>query len=152
MADGRGTVGETDADAGRWQGRSVARRFISPDGFVVLVGRTGADNDILTFKLGAPNDFWLHVAAESGSHVVVRNPDGLERMPRETAQFAASLAARYSKARGGGRVAVHVARCRDVGKPRGLPPGKVTLDRYTTIRAVPRRDDEESAPGGEARS
>jgi alkyl hydroperoxide reductase subunit AhpC len=27
-----------------WQGRSVARRFLSPDGLIVLVGRTAADN------------------------------------------------------------------------------------------------------------
>jgi len=46
----------SDRDAGVWAGRSVARRFVSPDGFVVLVGRTAADNDVLTFKIGAPRD------------------------------------------------------------------------------------------------
>ena len=35
----------------------------------------------------------FHVAAESGSHVVVRNPANLDRLPRETLRFAASLAA-----------------------------------------------------------
>jgi predicted ribosome quality control (RQC) complex YloA/Tae2 family protein len=133
--------GREDRDAGVFAGRSVARRFVSVDGFVVLVGRTAQDNDILTFELGAPRDFWLHVAAESGSHVVVRNPENVERLPRETLQFAAALAARYSKARRGGRVAVHVARCGDVHKPRGLPPGKVVLDRYSTIRVTPLRDE-----------
>ncbi len=125
------------ADTGTWQGNSVARRFVSPDGFVVLVGRTASDNDVLTFKLGAPGDFWLHVAAESGSHVVVRNPDTIARLPRETLQFAAALAARYSKARRGGRVTVHVARCADVTKPRGFPAGKVSLRRFTSVRAAP---------------
>jgi hypothetical protein len=90
----------SDRDAGVWAGRSVARRFVSPDGFVVLVGRTAADNDVLTFKIGAPRDFWLHVAADSGSHVVVRNPDGVASLPRDTVQFAAGLAAGYSKLRG----------------------------------------------------
>jgi predicted ribosome quality control (RQC) complex YloA/Tae2 family protein len=126
-----------DADAGLWRGRSVARRFVSPDGLVVLVGRTAADNDVLSLKLGAPADFWLHVAGESGSHVVVRNPDRLPRLPRPTLQFAAGLAAYYSKARAGGRVAVHVATCADVHKPRGLAPGKVQLDRFTTVHAAP---------------
>ena len=130
----------TDADAGVWQGRSVARRFVSPDGFIVLVGRTAADNDIVTCKLAAPKDFWLHVAAESGSHVVVRNPDGLDRLPRETLRFAAGLAAGYSKARHAGRVAVHVARGADVHKRRGAPPGEVMLDRFTTVHATPLRD------------
>src|SRR5690349_4100193 len=92
----------TDADAGIWRGKSVARRFLSPDGLIVLVGRTAADNDLLTFKLGAARDFWLHVSGASGSHVVVRNPDNLERLPRETLRFAAALAAGYSKARAAG--------------------------------------------------
>lgn len=132
-----------DPDAGLWQGRSVARRFVSPDGFTVLVGRTAADNDVLTVKLASPRDFWLHVAAGSGSHVVVRNPEGVDRLPRETRQFAASLAAGYSKARSGGRVAVHVTTCSEVRKPRGFSPGKVTLGRYETVQASPSRGDED---------
>ena len=126
-----------DPDAGLWRGRSVARRFVSPDGMTVLVGRTAADNDVLSLQLGAPRDFWLHVAAESGSHVVVRNPEGLERLPRETERLAAALAARHSKARCGGRVAVHVTTCAEVSKPRGLPPGQVVLGRYRTVHALP---------------
>ena len=136
-----------DADAGIWAGRSIARRFVSPDGLIVLVGRTAADNDILTLKLAAPRDFWMHVAADSGSHVVVRNPDGLTSLPRATAQFAAALAAGYSKARRGGRVAVHVAQCADVSKPRGFAPGKVLLARYKTIHATPLREERGSDPG-----
>ena len=136
--DGRAEV--TDPDAGIWQGRVVARRFVSPDGLVVLVGKRDDDNDILTFKLGSPRDFWLHVAGESGSHVVVRNPGGLDRLPRETLRLAAALAAGYSKARGGGRVAVHVATCADVSKPRGFAAGKVALSRYKTVHASPVRE------------
>ncbi|MCK6554167.1 NFACT RNA binding domain-containing protein [Candidatus Binatia bacterium] len=129
--------GPTDADAGVFEGRRIARRFVSPDGLIVLVGKTAADNDILSLRLGAPQDFWMHVAGESGSHVVVRNPDHLDRLPKDTLHFAAALAARYSKARHGGRVAVHVARCRDVSKPRDFEPGKVLLSRYTTTHATP---------------
>ncbi len=120
----------------------MARRFVSPDGWTVLVGRTALDNDTLTFKLGAPRDFWFHVAAGSGSHVVVRNPAGLDRLPRDTERFAAALAAGYSKARHGGRVSVHVTTCADVSKPRGLPAGKVTLERWRSIEVHPLRADE----------
>lgn len=134
-----------DPEAGTWQGRSVARRFVSPDGMTVLVGRTAEDNDVLTFKLGAPRDFWLHVAAESGSHVLVRNPDNLPRLPRETLRLAAGLAAGYSKGRRGGRVAVHVSTCGEVRKVRGMPPGKVVLERYETTHAAPSRGDEAEA-------
>ena len=133
---------DPDGDDGCWRGKSVARRFVSPDGFVILVGRTARDNDVLSLKIGRPHDVWMHVAGESGSHVIVRNPDGLARLPRETMQMAAGLAARYSKARDGGRVAVHAATCADVSKPRGLPAGKVTLRRYTTVYAAPWRNEE----------
>ena len=141
--DRRGSPPPSDADAGIWQGESVARVARSPDGFIVLVGRTARDNDVLSLKLASPRDFWFHTAGESGSHVVVRNPDNLERLPRETRRFAAGLAAGYSKARRGGKVAVHEARARDVSKPRGLAPGKVVLSRYATLRIEPVRLEEE---------
>ena len=133
----------SDPDKGVWQGRSIARVATSPDGLTVLVGRTARDNDLLSIKLAAPKDFWFHVAGESGSHVVVRNPDNLDALPRETKQFAAALAAGYSKARRGGKVAVHMARAGDVTKARGLAPGKVHLRRYSTVNASPLRLDEE---------
>jgi predicted ribosome quality control (RQC) complex YloA/Tae2 family protein len=130
-----------DPENGLWQGRSVARRFVSPDGMTVLVGRTAEDNDVLSLKLGSPCDFWLHVAAGPGSHVVVRNPDGLDRLPKDTEQFAASLAAGYSKARKGGRVAVHLCRCADVSKRRGSPPGEVLIERFKNVQVSPWRPD-----------
>jgi len=133
----------TDPDTGLWQGRSVARVAESPDGMRVLVGRTARDNDVLSLKLAAPRDFWFHVAGESGSHVVVCNPDKLETLPRETKRFAAALAAGYSRARRGGKVAVHMARAGDVSKPRGLAPGKVQLRRFTTVHAGPLRLEED---------
>ncbi|MGD9252389.1 MAG: NFACT RNA binding domain-containing protein [Holophagae bacterium] len=136
---------ETDADAGIWHGRSVARVAESPDGMIVLVGRTAKDNDVLSVKLAAPRDFWFHVAGESGSHVVVRNPDKLDALPRDTKSFAAGLAAGYSKARRGGKVAVHMARAADVGKSRGLAPGKVHLRRFSTVHARPIRLDDGEA-------
>ena len=103
----------------------------------VLVGRGARDNDLLTFKIGRPQDFWLHVAGHSGSHVLVLNPEGVERLPRETGRFAAALAARHSKAKNGGRVAVHVTTCNEVRKPRGMPAGKVTLRKYKSVQASP---------------
>jgi len=134
-----------DPERGIWQGRPVARRFVSPDGMTVLVGKTAEDNDVLSLKLAAPRDFWFHVAAESGSHVIVRNPEGLDRLPKATEELAASLAAGYSKARNGGRVSVHMCRAEDVRKPRGLPPGKVVLERFKNVQVAPWRPDGDGA-------
>jgi predicted ribosome quality control (RQC) complex YloA/Tae2 family protein len=142
----------TDPEAGVWRGRSVARRFVSPDGLVVLVGRSAADNDLLTFKLASPRDFWLHVASESGSHVVVRNPTSLRRLPRETLRMAAGLAAGHSRARDGGRVAVHLALRADVSKPRGFAPGKVLVGRSESVRAIPLRATNEPEDGPPSRT
>ena len=143
MKKGPNPPGETEPDAGIWQGRSVARVAESPDGFIVLVGKTARDNDVLSLRLASPRDFWFHVAGESGSHVVVRNPDNLATLPRDTKKFAAGLAAGDSKARKGGKVAVHMARAGDISKPRGLAPGKVHLRRFVTVHAGPLRLDDE---------
>jgi predicted ribosome quality control (RQC) complex YloA/Tae2 family protein len=113
----------------------VARRFTSPDGMEVLVGRTARDNDVLTFQIASQRDFWLHVAGAPGSHVIVRNPEGLSSLPRETLRFAAELAARHSKARKGGQVSVHLALVKDVSKVKGAPAGQVSLRRYRSLRA-----------------
>ncbi|HET7746975.1 MAG TPA: NFACT RNA binding domain-containing protein, partial [Vicinamibacteria bacterium] len=79
------------------------------DGFTILVGKGDADNDALTFRVADPHDFWLHVAGTPGSHVVVRNPDRLEELPRPVLERAAELAAWHSKSRGArGKVEVHV--------------------------------------------
>lgn len=135
----KGPPPPSDPDAGVWRGRRIARRFVSPDGFVVLVGKSAEDNDRLSLDLAAPEDFWYHLAGDSGSHVVVRNPDRLERLPRETERFAAGLAAGYSKAKNAGRVAVHACRGADVSKRRGQPPGEVTLASWRSIQVQPLR-------------
>ena len=146
---GKGPPGPTDRDAGIWRGRRLARRFTSPDGFVVLVGKSAEDNDLLSIHLAEPADFWFHLAGDSGSHVVVRNPDRIDRLPRETERFAAALAAGYSKAKNAGRVAVHACRAGDVSKRRGQPPGEVTLERWRSISVEPlRAEDVEKGGGG----
>lgn len=109
------------------------------EGFTVLVGKGDAENDALTFEVADPRDFWLHVAGPAGSHVVVRNPDGLEELPRPVLETAAALAAWHSKARGSrGKVEVHVCRVADVGKPRGFDPGQVLLRRWDSVKVYPR--------------
>ncbi len=111
--------------------------YRSSDGFEILVGRTASENDELTFKVAAQDDIWLHVAPTPGSHVVVRNPDHLARLPRTTLDEAAQLAAWYSKCRTAGRVAVHWCRRRDVRKERGAPAGQVMLERYDQVKVRP---------------
>lgn len=114
-------------------------RSYERDGWEILVGKGARDNDRLTFREAAPADAWLHAAGFAGSHVVVRNPERLGRLPREVLECAAQLAAYHSKAREArGKVEVHLCRAADVRKPPGLPPGKVEIRRWESIKVYPR--------------
>jgi predicted ribosome quality control (RQC) complex YloA/Tae2 family protein len=114
-------------------------RSLTIAGFEVLVGKGDADNDALTFGVAEPRDFWLHAAGVPGSHVVVRNPEGLEALPPDVLEAAARLAAWHSKARGArGKVEVHICRVADVSKPRGFARGEVRLRRWDVLRLYAR--------------
>lgn len=124
------------------KGRPYRRILI--EGFEVLIGRSAADNDALTFRVAKPSDSWLHVAGGTpGSHVVIRNPDRVV-LPKTVIEKAASHAAWYSKARAGGSVEVHYCKVSDIRKPRGAPAGLVHLERYTRVRVRPSPPDEAS--------
>jgi predicted ribosome quality control (RQC) complex YloA/Tae2 family protein len=117
-------------------------RTIEVDGWEILVGRSDADNDYLTFKIADPRDLWFHSGGGTpGSHVVLRNPDHVDP-PREIIEAAAQLAAWYSKARGAPRVVVHYCRAADISKPRGAPRGQVQLKRFQKVKVVPRKLDD----------
>ena len=113
------------------------RLFHGPDGWEILVGKTARANDVLSLKVGRPHDFWFHAAGVPGSHVLARHPDRPERCPRAVKQLAAGLAAFFSKARAGKRVAVHWTTCKYVSKRKGLSAGKVLLGRHEAVMAEP---------------
>jgi predicted ribosome quality control (RQC) complex YloA/Tae2 family protein len=114
------------------------RRHTTADGFVVLVGRSGPENDTLTFRVASPWDFWLHAAGTSGAHVVVRNPQRLKSLPDRTLTAAAAIAAWYSGSKGDGKVEVHYTQRKHVHKRRGMPAGQVLVRRFRSIQVAPR--------------
>ncbi len=123
--------------------KGLGYRRYEVEGFEVLVGKGARENDELTFRVAAPNDWWMHAAGCPGSHVVIRNPDRLPAAPRSVIERAAELAAYYSKAREArGKVEIHLCRAADVRKPRGLPPGKVEIRRWESVRVYPRAVEE----------
>ena len=119
------------------EGDAGIRKFRTADGFVILVGRTASDNDRLTFQMASPHDFWLHAADRSGAHVVVRNPARLKELPRPALLAAAQIAAHFSRAKGRGKVEVHVTLRKYVRKGRGFAPGMVTLRNHRTLVVEP---------------
>ena len=112
------------------------RRYLSSDGFDILVGRTAQDNDHLTFKIAKPNDVWLHAADYGGSHVVVRNSTR-EEIPQRTLIEAAQLAAYFSQAKKNPKADVHYTPRKFVAKIKGGKPGLVRLQRFKTIAVTP---------------
>jgi predicted ribosome quality control (RQC) complex YloA/Tae2 family protein len=125
--------GRSTRDATRVAG---ARLFVSSDGYEILVGRTGASNDNLTFRVAKPSDLWLHAADYPGSHVIVRNPSRTA-LPHRTVVEAAQLAAFFSQAREERLVDVRYCERRFVAKPRGGAPGLVRLTRFKTVSVAP---------------
>ena len=138
VAKDKGTKRMQAGEGKRKDGKGMAFRSVMVDGFEVLIGKGDAENDQLTFKVADNLDFWLHVASQPGSHVVIRNPDKLSELPRTVIERAAELAAYHSKARDGGKVEVHLARIADISKPRGFAPGKVILKKWVGLRVYPK--------------
>jgi predicted ribosome quality control (RQC) complex YloA/Tae2 family protein len=113
-----------------------ARRFVSSDGFEILVGKKAKDNDFLTFRVAKSLDLWLHAADYPGSHVVVRN-DRRKEIPTKTLIEAAQLAAFYSDAREKPKAAVNYTEKKFVNKPKRSAPGLVRLASFKTILVEP---------------
>ena len=57
---------------GNQQTESKPRRYQTPSGYEVLVGRNNRQNDILTFRTATDYDLWFHAQEISGSHVLLR--------------------------------------------------------------------------------
>ena len=109
--------------------------YQSEDGFLILVGRNGRQNDLLTLKQAAKNDIWLHTQNIPGSHVILVT-DGKE--PSETAiRQAAILAAYHSKARDSAQVPVDFTKIRYVKKPNGAKPGMMIYTNQQTLYIRP---------------
>jgi len=103
------------------------KKFQSSTSLEILVGQDDESNDYLTFRVGHPNDVWFHVSGTAGSHVILRCGETKGQPDKESLREAAALAAWFSKMRTGGKVAVSHCFVKQVGKPRGMRSGKVTI-------------------------
>ena len=112
------------------------RRYKTEEGWTVLVGRNNKENDSLT-KGSAGDDIFLHAQGCPGSHVILKREGRADMPSRDTLREAASLAAYWSKARNAAKVPVVYTEVRHVQKPRGAPPGLVTLKNEKSLMARP---------------
>lgn len=114
---------------------SEPQKFITADGFTVLVGKNNRQNDKLTMKMARNHDMWFHTKDIPGSHTVLLT-EGKE--PSESAmEFAATLAAKHSRAKDSAQVPVDYTRIKNVSKPQGAKPGMVIYVNYKTMYVDP---------------
>lgn len=131
LRDARLLPAASGGKRGRGSGRGQPRRYLSPEGFAILVGRNARQNDAVTFDMANASDLWLHVRDAPGSHVVVRS--GGQELSEETLHTAAQLAAYYSKLRGERAAPVMATARRFVTRVSGGHPGQVHVRNEETI-------------------
>ena len=116
-------------------------RYPLVSGWVVLAGKTDADNDRITFEVARPNDYWFHVHGMPGSHVILTS-DFDEEPSKDDIKTAASVALYHSKARNAGVTPVICTQAKNITKPRGAKAGTVHSRRDRIIKVRP------GLPGG----
>lgn len=116
--------------------KSKPMRFISSDGYEILVGKSNLQNDELTLRTAEPTDLWMHTKDIPGSHVIIRT-GGKSELPETTMEEAANLAAFYSKAKNSSMVPVDYTQRKNVKKPNGAKPGMVIYLTNKTIYIHP---------------
>ena len=125
--------------------RIAPRRYVTSDGWTVLVGRNNAENDLLTHRVADRDDTWFHAQGCPGSHVVLRRAGRKGGPSARTLEEAAALAAYWSKARGSTAVPVDYTLVKHVTKPRGGAPGLARIQREKTLTVRPRLLPQEDA-------
>jgi predicted ribosome quality control (RQC) complex YloA/Tae2 family protein len=115
---------------------SHPRKYQTPSGYEVLIGRNNRQNDILTFRTATDYDLWFHAQEISGSHVLLRLSAGDVPEPQDL-QFTANLTAYYSQGRESDQVPVIYTKPNYVYKPKGAKPGMVIYKRETVIWGKP---------------
>jgi predicted ribosome quality control (RQC) complex YloA/Tae2 family protein len=133
--------GEAEPARGR---KKVARRHserpqtvVDPLGNTIHIGRSGPQNEHITFEVAQADDFWLHARGVPGSHVILRPPGVPDEVDETALLAAASIAAFYSAARSAGRVEVDICQRRHVRKIKGTGPGMVTYRNERTVSVEP---------------
>lgn len=113
-------------------------KYMSDDGYLILVGRNNIQNEKLSLKDSAKDDSWFHTQSFPGSHVVVVGNGDI--IPERTCRQAAIIAAYNSSARDSSQVAVDYTEIRELKKPKGGKKGMVIYHTYNTMWVTPDKD------------
>jgi predicted ribosome quality control (RQC) complex YloA/Tae2 family protein len=117
------------------QGPAI-NKFLSPEGWVILVGKNNKQNEYILRYLSSGNDFWLHNLTRPGSHVIIKNHKNIDHPPHITLLFAARLAGYYSKTKDKENAIIIYTQRKYVKKPKNAKPGKVIYSNEKTLTVL----------------
>ncbi len=104
--------------------------------FKIWVGKDAKTNDELTLKYSFKEDLWMHVRDDSGSHVLLKHQAN-KPFPKDVIEYAASIAAFFSKRKTEPLCAVIVTPKKFVRKRKGDPAGAVVVEREEVVLVEP---------------
>ena len=133
---------EKEASAKRKTEKTPAiSKFLSREGWTILVGKNNRQNEYILRFLSSGNDFWLHNLTKPGSHVIIKNHKNLESPPHSTLILAARLAGYYSKTKDKeNALIIHTLR-KYVKKPKNAKMGKVIYSNEKTLTVMINHSD-----------
>jgi predicted ribosome quality control (RQC) complex YloA/Tae2 family protein len=106
----------------------------------IRVGKSATSNDEL-LRITHKDDIWLHARGVSGSHVVIPMNRSQQKPGNDLLEYAAGLAAFFSKAKGSSLVPVIFTRKKFVRKSKGMAPGSVFVDKEEVTIVPPVRPE-----------
>lgn len=105
-------------------------------GYDIYIGRNSKNNDELC-KFGRKNDLWLHAKDVTGSHVLVKSINQTN-FPKSVIEYAASLAAYYSKRKQDSLCPVIYTELKYIKKRKGFLAGQVSVERENVVMVKPK--------------
>ena len=94
------------------------------NGWLILVGRSAAENDCLLRKFTRGSDLWLHARDWKGAYVFIKSQSG-KPVPQDILLDGAALAIFYSKGRKNGEGDVYCTQVKHLRRAKGAPRGTV---------------------------
>jgi len=133
--------GQGPGGGSRREQRGVPRplELQTPDGLTVQVGRNHRQNEWISLRQARRGDLWFHAQELPGSHVVLKSS---ARVASDAdLQWAADLAAHFSRGRGNSRVPVVMVPTDDLQRIPAAVPGTVSHRGGTVLWGRPQRAD-----------
>lgn len=110
--------------------------YKTKDNDIIYVGKNNTQNNYITHTLASNNDYFFHVQAVPGSHVIVKT----ENLTEELKTVAATIAAYYSTSRNNTNVCVDYTPINNIKKVPGMKGSFVIYSTYQSLFVKPDLD------------